>query len=224
MSSFLLRTVLTTTALGISVASMGASGAATQQHGMQAQRSDNLRATQNLRARISATTKRISEGKRSGAVPHAGAAVLQRQVAQTQASMGRLSRRQGFVSAGELASYNRTLGAIDVELDRLGVARSYDNDMLVTPVADAWPGEFRYDCQNKQVAIAIPGDRLERSLEQLRLATHCPISGTDLARGRRSQPVVGTMTPTAALQAMLNRTGLQMRTIKGGYQIIRLPR
>lgn len=224
MSSFFLRTVLTTTLLGISVASTGASGVTAQQNGTQAQRSDNMRATQNLRARIGETTKRISEGKLSGTVPHARAAALQRQVAQTRASMGRLSRRQGFVSGGELASYNRTLGAINVELDRLGVARSYGNDMLVAPAADARPGEFRYDCQNIPVAIAIPGDRLERALEQLRLATHCPISGTDLARGRRSQPVVGTVTPTAALQAMLNRTGLQMRTIKGGFQIVRLPR
>ena len=83
---------------------------------------------------------------------------------------------------------------------------------------------FKYACVNEPVAVAIPGDRLERALDQLRLTTRCPISGTKLARGKRSKPVVGTMVPEAALQEMLNGTGLQMRAIKGGFQIIRLPR
>ncbi|QWM99324.1 hypothetical protein DGN21_08300 [Xanthomonas sp. MLO165] len=143
---------------------------------------------------------------------------------QTQASMDRLSRQQGFVSAGELASYNRTLSAIDVELDRHGAARSYGNDALVASDSKDQAQSFRYDCQNEPVAIAIPGDQLDHALDQLRLTTHCPISGTDLARGKRSQPVVGTMTPTAALQAMLNGTGLQMRSIKGSFEVLRLPR
>lgn len=83
---------------------------------------------------------------------------------------------------------------------------------------------FQYDCRNEPVAVAIPGDRLDRALNQLRLTTRCPISGTKLAKGKRSKPVVGTMVPEQALQAMLNGTGLQMRSIKGGFEVVRAPR
>lgn len=84
--------------------------------------------------------------------------------------------------------------------------------------------DFKYDCQNTPIAVAIPGDRLDRALDQLRLATRCPISGTKLAKGKRSKPLVGTMVPEEALQAMLNGTGLEERKIKGGFQIVRARR
>lgn len=211
-------------ALGLSVVAMPAVASPAVQNGTRAQRATNERATTNLEARIDATEERIAEGRRGGAITRARAVVLSRQVAQTKSSMTRLSRQQGFVSAAELASYNRTLGQIDVELDGRGVARSYGKDMPLSAGSDREAGGFKYDCQNIPVSIAIPGDRLDRSLGQLRLATHCPISGTGLARGKRSQPVVGTMTPTKALQAMLSGTGLQMRTLKGGFQVVPLPR
>jgi len=217
------RTLLAVT-FGPAVVTTPTVAVSAQQHGAQAQQASNARASSDLRARIGTTGERITKAQRSGAITSARAAALQRQVGQTQSSMNRPTRQQGFVSAAEWASYNRTLGAIDIEFDRRGVARSYGNDALVASDSNDQARDFRYDCQNEPVAIAIPGDRLDRSLDQLRLTTHCPISGTDLARGKRSQPVVGTMTPTAALQAMLNGTGLQMRSIKGGFQIIRLPR
>ncbi|WP_128418426.1 STN domain-containing protein [Xanthomonas populi] len=84
--------------------------------------------------------------------------------------------------------------------------------------------DFQYNCQKEQVKVEIPGGRLGNALEQLRLATRCPISGTNLARGKRSKPVVGMMTPEQALQAMLDGTGLEGNTIKGGFEITRLPR
>lgn len=84
--------------------------------------------------------------------------------------------------------------------------------------------DFQYQCRNEPVRIEIPGDRLDRALEQLRLQTRCPISGTRLARGKRSRPIVGTMVPEQALQAMLNNTGLEERPIRGGFEIIRTPR
>ncbi|KAB0523737.1 hypothetical protein FHR59_001705 [Xanthomonas arboricola] len=211
-------------AFGLAVVTTSTAAVAAQQYGTQPQRESNDRATADLRTRIGATGERIEEALRGGAITSVRATTLQRQVEQTQASMDRLSRQQGFVSAGELASYNRTLSAIDVELDRHGAARSYGNDALVASDSKDQAQSFRYDCQNEPVAIAIPGDQLDHALDQLRLTTHCPISGTDLARGKRSQPVVGTMTPTAALQAMLNGTGLQMRSIKGGFEVLRLPR
>lgn len=223
MSTTFSRTLLAAT-FGLSIVTAPAVAMPLQQHGTQAERASNDSAAADLRARIGTTEKRITEAENGGKITPTRAAALRRQLAQTQASMIRLSRQQGFVSAAELASYNRTLGAIDIELDRRGVARSYGNDMLVASDTGRNDRDFKYDCENLAVQIAIPGDRLERSLDQLRLTTRCPISGTELARGKRSQPVVGTMTPTAALQAMLNGTGLQMRSIKGGFQVVRLPR
>ncbi len=90
-----------------------------------------------------------------------------------------------------------------------------------TSVADAQG--LQYDCQNTPISIAIPGDRLDAALKKLRLVTRCPISGTHLAKGKRSKPVVGTMVPAEALQAMLSGTGLQGNAIKGGFEISRLP-
>ncbi|TCP77424.1 hypothetical protein C8J31_12420 [Rhizobium sp. PP-CC-2G-626] len=118
---------------GLAVVTTSTFAAAAQQHGTQAQRASNDRATADLRTRIGTTEERITEARRGGAITSARAATLRRKVEQTQASMDQLSRQQGFVSAGELASYNRTLGEIDIELDRRGVAHSYGNDALVAP-------------------------------------------------------------------------------------------
>ncbi|MBE2993725.1 hypothetical protein IFR23_17120 [Sphingomonas sp. CFBP 13603] len=97
--------------------------------------------------------------------------------------------------------------------------------VMVTGIgANASAQGLQYDCRNEPVVIAIPGDRLDRALNQLRLTTRCPISGTKLAKGKRSKPVVGTMVPQQALQAMLDGTGLQMRSIKDGFEIVRVPR
>ncbi len=104
--------------------------ASAQREGTSAQRGANTRAAADLRARIGTTDARITAGQRSGKITRTRATTLHRQVAQTQTNMTRLSRRQGFVSAAELASYERTLAAIDIELDRQGVERSYGNDAL----------------------------------------------------------------------------------------------
>ncbi len=76
---------------------------------------------------------RVVEGRRSGKVSRTRATRLNRQVAQVQTSMTRLNKQQGFVSAAELASYNRSLGEVDVALDGYGVPRGYGNDGLVAP-------------------------------------------------------------------------------------------
>jgi len=96
--------------------------------------------------------------------------------------------------------------------------------MLATAATGANAQDFQYNCQNEPVKIEIPGGRLDSALEQLRLATRCPISGTKLARRKRSKPVVGMMTPEEALQTMLDGTGLQGNPIKQGLEITRLPR
>lgn len=95
---------------------------------------------------------------------------------------------------------------------------------LAVAGSDAAAQGTRFNCQNEPVAIEIPGDRLDKALAQLEMATRCPISGTRLARGKRSRPLVGTMVPEEAVQAMLNGTGLQSRRIRGGFQVVRLPR
>lgn len=116
---------MTAAALGLLASTTPAVAAPTQQYGTQAQRTSNERAVADLRTRIETTQERIAEAQHGGAITRTRSATLARQVAQTRASMTRVSRQQGFVSAAELASYNRVLGAIDVELDRRGVARGY---------------------------------------------------------------------------------------------------
>jgi len=195
-----------------------------QTQGTQAQRAANAQAAASVLKRFDAADARIAEGRRAGAITRGQATVLSRQLAQARRSLTSSSRRQGFVSAGELASYDRTIATVSTDLDRRGVVREYGSDGLVANNVPEVQKEFRYDCQNAPIAIAIPGDRLESALDQLRLATHCPVSGTALANGKRSRPVVGTMTPRAALTQMLNGTGLKANTLKGGFQITRARR
>jgi hypothetical protein len=105
-------------------------GAAAQQPGTRAQQADNARQTADLRARLDLTDDRIAKGESRRAIPRARAAKLHGRIAQVRHGMTTRSRRQGLVSAAELASYHRTLGAIDVELDRRGVERNFGNDAL----------------------------------------------------------------------------------------------
>ncbi len=125
-----LNTFLPAIALSAGAMTIVSTAAVAQAQDMQAARARNVRATDTLKARIPLARDRIATGRRSGKVTRARAGQLDGQVSQVQASMTRLSRRQGFVSDAELASYNRTLDAIDVELDRRGVDRSYGNDAL----------------------------------------------------------------------------------------------
>jgi len=103
--------------------------ATAQQRGTRTQRADNASQSAELRARIGRVEARIGAAERSKAINRTRAADLRRQLARMQQGMTSLSRRQGFVSAAELSSYNRTLGAIDVALDNYGVARSLADDV-----------------------------------------------------------------------------------------------
>ncbi len=216
--------VLTLAATITAIAGVPATAGGQQRREAEVERSQNVRATTTLRSRITATEKRIAAARRSRAITPTRATALRRQIAGIHASLSHLSRQQGFVSAAELASYNRALGVIDGVLDDRGVPRSYGNDMLIGSNVAGADEERRFDCQNAPIAIAIPGDKLDAALDQLSRTTRCPISGTRLAIGKRSRPVVGTMTPTQALQAMLDGTGLQMQAIRQGFQVIPLTR
>ncbi|MDJ0276442.1 hypothetical protein QLH51_06475 [Sphingomonas sp. 2R-10] len=103
--------------------------AAPQQRGTQAQRADNARQSAALRARIGQVEARIAQAEQTRAIDRTQATLLRRDVARTRQDLTRLSRRQGFVSPAELASFNRTLGGIDVVLDNRGVARSLAGDV-----------------------------------------------------------------------------------------------
>jgi len=127
-----LRTLLPAIALlSASIASLSAATAQTQD--LRTARAKNASDTDALRTRITTVQARVVEGRRSGKVSRTRATRLNRQVAQVQTSMTRLNKQQGFVSAAELASYNRTLGEVDVALDGYGVPRGYGNDGLVAP-------------------------------------------------------------------------------------------
>lgn len=89
-----------------------------------------MRATKALGARITATEARVRAAQATRKITRARATTLQRQIAQSRQSITKLGKQQGFVSAAELASYNRTLGTIDAELDGRGVTRGFGNDML----------------------------------------------------------------------------------------------
>ncbi len=122
--------------LPFAFAAVGAMGlmmpgtAVAQKGGTQAQQTENMRAIKALGARITATEARVRAAQATRKITHARAVALQRRIGQSRQSMTQLGKQQGFVSAAELASYNRTLGTIDAELDGRGVARSFGNDML----------------------------------------------------------------------------------------------
>jgi hypothetical protein len=119
-------------ALGSALALAGLAvpaAASAERRGTQAQRADNSRRSADLLARMGQVDARIGEAERSRAIGRPRATDLRRQIARTRQDVTSLSRKQGFVSAAELASYNRTLGTIDVELDNRGVPRRIDRDM-----------------------------------------------------------------------------------------------
>ncbi len=131
---------------------------AAQQRGTRAQQADNARQTADLRARFDLTDDRVASGERRKAITPARAAELHRQITRTRQRMTALSRRQGFVSAAELASYSRMLDVVDRELDRHGVERSYGNDALPSAEMIAFQrvdarlhyrdARFEYDADN----------------------------------------------------------------------------
>lgn len=106
--------------------------AAAQVQDMHAARTENGRERDALRTRVKTVQARVAEGRRSDKVTRTQAGRLNRQLSQLKASMTKLNRKQGFVSAAELASYNRALGEMDVALDGYGVPRGYGKDGLMT--------------------------------------------------------------------------------------------
>jgi hypothetical protein len=124
------NTLLPAVALSICALTAVPTIASAQGGNVQAARAENARETNALKTRIETVRARITEARHSGKVTGARAARLGRQVAKVQSSMTRLNRSQGFVSAAELASYNRTLGEVDVALDGYGVPRGTGDGLV----------------------------------------------------------------------------------------------
>lgn len=193
-----------------------------QQGGTQVQRAENMRVTKALSAHIASTDARVREAQATRKITPARATTLQGQIAQSRQSMVRLSKQQGFVSAAELASYNRTLETIDAELDRRGVARSYGN----RPQAGTdQQGAAFYRCENKPVMVQIASLPLRAAVARFTQATRCPVSidtqqiGGEDGRELRTVPVNGRMEPSEVLSRMLSQSHLHYEVIKGGFSI-----
>lgn len=108
--------------------------ATTQALGVQAAGARSGHEEDASKTRVATVQARIAEGRRSGKVSRVQASRLDRQVAQVRMNMIRMNSKQDFVSAAELATYNRSLGRVDIALDGHGVPSGYDNDGLVAPL------------------------------------------------------------------------------------------
>lgn len=94
-----------------------APGAALAQYqGTRSQRADNAHERSDLSDRIADLDTRIGAAQASSAITRTRASELRRQLSKTRQSFTHSTRSQGFVSAAESASYNRTLDAIDTQL------------------------------------------------------------------------------------------------------------
>ncbi|RYE97219.1 MAG: hypothetical protein EOO77_39465 [Oxalobacteraceae bacterium] len=87
-----------------------------QQHGTRAQRADNADERADLRDRMDEMDQRIGAAQASRAITRTRASELRRKLVTTRQSYVRATRGQGFVSAAESATYNRTLDSIDAQL------------------------------------------------------------------------------------------------------------
>lgn len=93
--------------------------------------------------------------------------------------------------------------------------------VLGAAIGPASAQQSPFDCGNDPVRVDIPSLPLDRALARLSNVTHCPISGIDKARGRRSKAVHGTLAPELALRAMVRGTGLDGESIKQGLTVYR---
>ena len=90
--------------------------AVAQLSGTAAQRSDNAQASANMRSRIDAAIERVRVTEQHGKISRARSSAVRAELARAQAEMAAFKRRQGFVSAAQLASYDRMVVGVDAEL------------------------------------------------------------------------------------------------------------
>jgi hypothetical protein len=111
-----MKRVILSIAAATTLAAVTPSAATAQYQGTRSQRADNADERSDLRERMADMDARIGAAQASGAITRTRASELRRQVVKARQSFTRSTRGQGFVSAAESASYNRTLDAIDAQL------------------------------------------------------------------------------------------------------------
>ena len=83
-----------------------------------------------MRSRIDATIERVKVTEQHGKISPVRSSAVRRQLVQAQSEMARLSRLQGFVSAAELASYDRMIVGVNAELGAGALGHASGNDAL----------------------------------------------------------------------------------------------
>lgn len=104
--------------------------ATAQARGNQTYRPSNQQATRDMRSRMAAAIERVRVTQQHGAISPARSAALREQIALARRQMAGFERQQGFVSAAELASYDRLLVAIDAALGVGATKRRHGSDAL----------------------------------------------------------------------------------------------
>ncbi len=99
-------------ALGLSALTSPASAAPAEPHGVH--KADALQAR--LDARVAAVDTRLRFVRKEGRVSPAEVARMEKSLDWVRSDSRKYVRRQGFLSAGESASYNRTLNEIERKL------------------------------------------------------------------------------------------------------------
>lgn len=164
----------------MSLASVMPGLAAAQQRGSQTQRAENTQAAANMRMRLDAAIERVRVTEQHGKISHVRSAAVRQQLVKAQRQMERLRRQQGFVSAAELASYDRMVVAVDAELGAGASGHSYGNDALPSAEVIAFKrtdarlryrsASIEYDAKNCAVYQgSAPNGQLRRE----------PLRGTD---------------------------------------------
>lgn len=93
-----------------------AASAQSSYHGTRADRADNADERADLTDRMDDLDERIGAAQADRSITRTRASTLRRKLSVTRQSYRRATRAQGFVSAAESATYNRTLDSIDAQL------------------------------------------------------------------------------------------------------------
>lgn len=81
-------------------------------------RQQNEASSRDVYARMDRTTSAVTAAERHGTISHRHANAVRKTIVHLKSDYAQNKRAQGFVSAGELASYNRSLDQADREIGR----------------------------------------------------------------------------------------------------------
>lgn len=124
------RQLLIPVAAVLTMAPAFAVPASAQQQPVRPYRPNNTQATIDMQSRLSAAIDRVRVAEQHRTITPARSTALRRQLVSAQRDMARFKRRQGFVSAAQLATYGRLVESVDAELGAGPRTLSYGNDGL----------------------------------------------------------------------------------------------